>query len=322
MLIGGSGPDLLDGGAGDNTLVGGAGDNTLSGGADADVFVFDGNSSVGNDVITNFSTGSDQLHIISTGTVSVTYTGGDAVLNLNNQGTITVSGVTALGTADISLVGGASLVGMTPGNTTPMTFNSTGVGLYDFGTSMVAVNFNGSPLADHVTGTSYADTLNGGDGPDTLNGGDGADIIFGGTGPDVMTGGLGNDVFVYGGPLDFGDTITDFLTGDVLQFNRAGFSEMSAFTSVSVVSAASTSVDLVGANMVDFTGIVTITSLSQAVDQYALQTGASGPAFILFNSGAGNVLAFDSNGTTAGGGVNIVNLGVGVTLSSSNFLFL
>lgn len=60
-LKGGAGRDALYGGDGRDTLNGGAGDDVLTGGAGADRFVFTRGDG-GGDLITDFASGSDQLH--------------------------------------------------------------------------------------------------------------------------------------------------------------------------------------------------------------------------------------------------------------------
>jgi len=58
-LQGGAGNDTLDGGDGGDTLTGGAGNDTLSGGLGSDEFIF--NTGFGNDIITDFAHGLDEL---------------------------------------------------------------------------------------------------------------------------------------------------------------------------------------------------------------------------------------------------------------------
>jgi hypothetical protein len=54
--------DLIDGDDGEDEIEGGTGNDTLIGGADADTFVFwSGNSSDGDDVIADFSVGTDRI---------------------------------------------------------------------------------------------------------------------------------------------------------------------------------------------------------------------------------------------------------------------
>ncbi|EEW25544.1 beta strand repeat-containing protein [Rhodobacter ferrooxidans] len=61
VLVGNAGNDTLNGGLGNDTLTGGAGTDVLTGGGGADAFVF--NSTVGADVVTDFTSGSDRLRV-------------------------------------------------------------------------------------------------------------------------------------------------------------------------------------------------------------------------------------------------------------------
>jgi Ca2+-binding RTX toxin-like protein len=66
-LNGGSGNDTLNGGSGDDTLIGGSGNDTLIGGSGNDQFRFDtgsvfASSSLGVDIIDDFSVGTDKIH--------------------------------------------------------------------------------------------------------------------------------------------------------------------------------------------------------------------------------------------------------------------
>ena len=64
ILDGGAGNDKLFGGAGDDTLIGGNGNDTLTGGAGRDSFVFNTapSASMNRDTITDFMSGTDELH--------------------------------------------------------------------------------------------------------------------------------------------------------------------------------------------------------------------------------------------------------------------
>ncbi|MGE5656329.1 MAG: calcium-binding protein, partial [Actinomycetota bacterium] len=275
-----------------------------------------GTTAGGSDTIADFTTGTDKLNLTTSGTVSISYTGSSAVVT-SDSGTITLLGVTSLGTSDISILGGGSLV--SPSAPSVVTFSSTGAGLYDFSGSQVAINFVGGSAAENVIGSSFNDTLFAQDGADTVNGGAGNDWISGGSGADLLTGGAGNDLFVYSNPNEGGDTITDFVTGDVLRFQSANFGNI---TSVNYQAVTSTSFNIGGANFVDFTGIASITSLNAAIDQFAVQPGAAGPAFILYKNGLGNsVLAFDSNGTAALGGSDLASFQGSVSLTPNNITF-
>ena len=95
-----------------------------------------------------------------------------------------------------------------------------------FGHSAAIVGFRNASTGDGddvITGSSVANTLISSWGEDHLSGGAGNDILSGGMAADTLTGGAGNDTFAFGTfneylgrPLDLGDTITDFTTGDVL----------------------------------------------------------------------------------------------------------
>jgi|GEM_PF-4205413 len=65
MLYNGEGADKVSGGGGDDTLWAGAGDDTLSGDEGADTFTFGAAS--GNDVVTDFDTSEDTLHLAYSG---------------------------------------------------------------------------------------------------------------------------------------------------------------------------------------------------------------------------------------------------------------
>ena len=79
--------------------------------------------------------------------------------------------------------------------------------------------------ADTVTGGGGNDELSGDSGRDVLSGGAGRDILRGGVGADRLIGGDGADAFVFSGPDDGGDRITDFdaTEGDRLILDSSGF---------------------------------------------------------------------------------------------------
>lgn len=64
-LVGSRGDDTLFGGSGADRLAGGAGDDTLTGGSSGDQFVF--SRSAGNDVITDFQNGYDEIDLSAFG---------------------------------------------------------------------------------------------------------------------------------------------------------------------------------------------------------------------------------------------------------------
>ncbi|MEF8708823.1 MAG: M10 family metallopeptidase C-terminal domain-containing protein [Candidatus Accumulibacter propinquus] len=85
------------------------------------------------------------------------------------------------------------------------------------------IDATGGDGADVLTGGAVGDHLVGGVGDDSLSGGGGSDTLTGGLDTDTLTGGAGNDRFVFGlgnprtdsSPTTI-DTITDFVTGDLI----------------------------------------------------------------------------------------------------------
>ena len=74
QLSGGVGDDTLIGGVGDDTLNGGAGNDTLSGGEGADTFDYKGDGTFvdfGQDTITDFDYGTDQIDIRGLGSIGM-----------------------------------------------------------------------------------------------------------------------------------------------------------------------------------------------------------------------------------------------------------
>ncbi len=150
----------------------------------------------------------------------------------------------------------------------------------------------GTSFGDTITGSAVANTLYGLDGADSINGLAGNDEIGGGGGADTLTGGLGADRFIfqkdysdyddeeYDMESQFGDTITDFLSGvDRIQFN--------------------TSDDHFGAIDMDETVRLTINS----------GPTSDNSSFILRTNGSNSTLFWDRDGTgSAYGEVAVVTL--------------
>ncbi|MDB5678844.1 Calx-beta domain-containing protein [Sphingomonas bacterium] len=97
-LTGNSHTTLIVGNAGTNHLTGGSGDETLTGGGGADVFVFAG-TGVGHDTVGDFASGTDRLDLTAYFADFTTFqaathdVGGNAVIDLGNGETVTLSGV-------------------------------------------------------------------------------------------------------------------------------------------------------------------------------------------------------------------------------------
>lgn len=103
-LVGNSGNDTIVGNDGDDTLEGGAGNDSLSGGLNNDMYLFDADSPLGSDTLTETGSGTDTLDLSSTTTqaikISLALTSAQ-VVNAN----LTVSLTSA--TAFDNLTGGA-----------------------------------------------------------------------------------------------------------------------------------------------------------------------------------------------------------------------
>ncbi len=97
LLHGGKDADMLYGGAGDDILCGDLGDDTLTGGDGADIFMFDANG--GNDVIMDFVSGTDQIHLMDSSFTTAAQALAkfhDNVLDLGNGNSITLTGIDTL----------------------------------------------------------------------------------------------------------------------------------------------------------------------------------------------------------------------------------
>jgi len=107
-IDGGDGNDTLQGGAGTDTLLGGigvdklygdAGNDTLTGGTGADQFIWNANSNLGSDHVTDFENGIDKIRLIGTGATQFSDltighdVNGWATITLANGTVITLDGV-------------------------------------------------------------------------------------------------------------------------------------------------------------------------------------------------------------------------------------
>ena len=139
----------------------------------------------------------------------------------------------------------------------------------------------------HLTGGAGNDFLIGDAQNNTLSGGGGNDQLRGYGGADTLTGGAGNDWFIFDGPANGADTITDFnSSADALVFSAAGFAGLVA-----------------GATPTLRTGTNPTVS-------------GSGPQF-LYNTATG-VLSWDPDGTGSSPAVVIATLTGAPSLSASN----
>ncbi len=166
-LTGGAGNDTLTGGAGTNTLTGGAGDDQLYGGAGNDTYLFDADTALGSDSLTDLS-----------GTETISFAG-------------TTAGVTlSLGLTTPQIVNGALTLTLASATTFDNLIGGDGNDV-----------LTGNGGVNSLTGELGDDTLDGSSGNDTLIGAAGNDTLDGNTGNDTLTGGAGDDTLI-GGPGD------------------------------------------------------------------------------------------------------------------------
>ena len=108
---------------------------------------------------------------------------------------------------------------------------------------------NGGDGNDQISGDSGDDVLSGGRGNDALNGGSGSDMLDGGLGSDSLAGGSGRDRFVFGSGFGH-DTVSDFGSGDHIQFVDGLFGNFAAVQAASRQSGGSVVVTLDPANTI------------------------------------------------------------------------
>ena len=94
---GGFGNDFVKGGEGNDTVNGGRDNDTLAGGSGDDVFVFDGvwGEASGDDVVLDYTDGSDMLKILNVDSITITDGPDGAVLTMSSGGSLTLYGVSA-----------------------------------------------------------------------------------------------------------------------------------------------------------------------------------------------------------------------------------
>ena len=356
-ITGNDGDDSIEGGAGTNTLIGGAGKDRfiyrtsrqeITTVAEADLIT---DFNVDDDVL-EFSTAAFALSVTSLTRLSITATSavgsiGSANL-LDFSADISVTSIATLQARFVALGGnidtptfcqftdaatGRSVLVFAVGarfemvtsfsvkisldvknfvfTGAPVTvpLGTSGPDVLDFGTFPVAIKIDGLAGDDNIIGSNFNDTINGGDGNDT---------ITGGLGLDVLSGGSGADVFVYRTTKEGGDKISDFTFGvDKFQFVSSEFGNL---TTTNFDGVSGSTPDITGKELVIFTG-GTFASL-EAAQAKALGSSTSPGFFVYTNAANETVLAFDSNGTIAGGFTKVANLGTAAsTLGTADFVF-
>jgi serralysin len=219
LLAGFGGNDALGGGSGGaDWLEGGLGLDRLAGGSGRDSFVFREAGSANADLITDFSTGWDNIQL-DVGTLTGLgeygrFVAGDERFAANSTGAAQdASDRIIFNTNTLQVIYDPDGLGSAAGQLLFTITAGRTVSATDFwviGTAP-AQGIDGGPGDDPLEGTPGDDTLNGFGGNDTLNGLGGNDLLVGGDGDDVLRdynnefedapgsdtldGGLGNDVY-------------------------------------------------------------------------------------------------------------------------------
>jgi Ca2+-binding RTX toxin-like protein len=159
------------------------------------------------------------------------------------------------------------------------------------GMGTIGLSLIGNSNNNQILGAGGDDIIGGGGGDDIIWGYGGNDTLNGGTGSDALIGGTGTDLFVLGDPLGSGgiDTITDYsFVDDQVQLKLSAFAGLSA----------------------------------GALAASAFNAGPSATTAdhrILYNPLTGT-LAYDSDGSGAGGATIFANIGAGLFVNAGEFL--
>jgi Ca2+-binding RTX toxin-like protein len=258
VIYGSTGVDTLNGGDGDDTLRGGDDGDTLNGDANDDYLFGEAgddtvNGGTGNDRFTK-ATGTDATDG-GDGTDTLSFSGlaGPVVVDLVNDGYLSIE--TVIGTAAADTITGDGMANTLDGGVGSGGDTLTGAGgndkLYGWGG---ADTINGGADDDYMLGHDGVDATNGGagndninagtgdddliggDGNDSLTGFDGVDTLSGGTGNDAINPGLGNDGLTDGGAdtdtITYGAHATGGVSIDLAAGTSTGGSGNDAFQNI------------------------------------------------------------------------------------------
>ncbi|MEL6494767.1 MAG: CHRD domain-containing protein, partial [Cyanobacteria bacterium J06623_7] len=235
VIIGDESDNILEGLDGNDTLIGGAGIDRIDGGEGIDTVDF---SSASEGVIIDLdvnsagangapsqdgaildappAAGGQALEEVDDVENVIGSDFNDAIFG-NNEVNVLIGGagndtIHSFGGADILDGGeGTDLALFSAGGAVSVDLDDNGDAISSLGDTLTGFeNINGSNAGnDTISGNSFSNVLNGQGGNDILNG-EGGD--------DTLIGGAGNDIFVF--ELGSGlDTITDFNSGDILDFS-------------------------------------------------------------------------------------------------------
>jgi Ca2+-binding RTX toxin-like protein len=276
-LMGGAGADTIGSAGGRDVLMGGDGNDVVFGGEDGDYLY--GNA--GTDAIYG-NAGADLLH--GGQGDDWMFGGQDGDYLCGNAGADAIYGNAG---ADL-LHGGQGDDWMFGGQDNDTLCGDKGVDVL-YGDKGADVLY-GNAGDDWLLGGDGGDALFGGQGNDWLAGEAGDDWLAGDKGADTLTGGAGNDYFVYTGPDQGGDVITDFASGsDAIFVASAGFGSLAAGVLDSRL--------------------------------FALSGAETNDTRFVFNTATG-VLSYDADGSDALASVVIATLTNGCSLSSSDIMVM
>jgi Ca2+-binding RTX toxin-like protein len=241
ILDGGFGDDNLNGGSGNDVLIGGAGNDSLHGGAGNDSYLFDADTALGSDSLTDevgvetisfagtsadvtFSLGLATAQSVNGGLLTVTLAsastfdyltggGGNDLLSGNananrldgGAGNDTLAGGTGNDTyvfdADLAL--GSDTINESVGaGTDTVNFTATTTGSIVFSLGSTSLQVVNGNLQLTLSSETSVENVAGGAQHDTLTGNGLANSLNGGAGNDVLNGDTGNDTLTGGGGSD------------------------------------------------------------------------------------------------------------------------
>ncbi len=229
-LLGGNGNDTLRGGGGNDSLDGGGGNDSLDGGAGNDTYMFNTNTQLNSDSITD-SAGTDLLSFVGSTTSVAVNLGLTTAQTVNANLTLTLASATSMenmtgGSGNDTLTGNTLANSLTGGGGNDALTGGAGNDTYSFDTDLVlgsdtinesgggidtldfsptttrTVAVNLSTAAAQVVNAGLTLTLSsattlehvkGGAFSNVLTGNTLANTLTGGAGSDTLTGGAGND---------------------------------------------------------------------------------------------------------------------------------
>mgnify|MGYP000338339400 CR=1 FL=1 len=204
------------------------------------------------------------------------------------------------------------------GNTTPQVI---------VGSATLDNDIEGGDGGDDIKGGKGKNKIKGGKGNDKITGNDGDDSIEGGAGTNTLIGAAGKDRFIYLTSRQEittvleADLITDFnVDDDILEFSTAAFAlSVTSLTRFSITATSAVG-SIAGANLLDFSADISVTSIATLQARFAALGGNSNdPIFCQFTDAATgrSVLVF-----AVGARFEILtSFSVKISLDVKNFVF-